>query len=89
MSSNMRKNHTLLYFFEFALIAGGFAFLLAVKLPLYTQSWVLALILVSYMILGLFHHGKDHDINAKVVLEYILVSALIFALFVFLNIQRL
>ncbi len=85
----MRRNHTLLYFIEFVLIASGFAFLLAVKLPLYTQSWVIAVILISYMVLGLVHHGRDHDINAKVVLEYILVSALIFALFVFLNISRL
>lgn len=84
----MRKNHTLLYFFEFALIAGGFAFLLSVKLPLYTQSWILAAILITYMVLGLIHHGKDHDITTHVVLEYILVSALVFALFVFLNISR-
>lgn len=85
----MRKNHTVLYFFEFGLITAGFAFLLAVKLPLYTQSWVLALILIFYIILGIYHHGKDHDITTKVVLEYILVSALIFALFIFLNISRL
>lgn len=85
----MRKNHILLYFFEFVFIAGGFAFLLAVKLPIYTQSWVLAFILISYMILGLVHHSRDHDINTRVVLEYILVSALVFALFVFLNISRL
>ncbi len=85
----MCKNHTILYFFEFALIGGGFAFLLAVKLSLYTQSWILALILLSYIVLGLVHHGKDHDITTHVVLEYILVSVLIFALFVFLNIVRI
>lgn len=85
----MQKRHTLLYFIEFGIIGGGFAFLLGVRLPVYTQFWVLGLILVLYMVIGLFHHGKHRDINTKVVLEYILVSVLIFALFVFLNISRL
>lgn len=85
----MRKNHALLYFVEFAIIGGGFALLLGFKLPIYTQFWVLGLVLLLYIIIGLVHHGKHHDVNEKVVLEYILVSALVFALFVFLNISRL
>ena len=85
----MRNTHSLLYLFEFGILGGGFAFLLIAKLPLYTQFWILGLLLTIYMTIGVVHHGKHHDIRAKVVLEYILVSALIFALFIFLNISRL
>lgn len=85
----MLKNHTLLYFIEFGIIGGGFAYLLSVKLPIYSQFLVLALLLIFYIVIGLLHHSKHRDINTKVVLEYILVSTLVFALFVFLNISRL
>lgn len=85
----MKQHHSALYFMEFAIIGGGFAFLLSVPMPLYTQIIILALILFFYMVIGLSHHKSHHDIGLKVVLEYILVSALVFALFVFLNISRL
>ncbi len=83
------KKHSLLYIFEFCIIGGGFAFLLSYKLPIYNQLFILTIILLAYIVIGVVHHGKHHDIHPKVVLEYILVSALVFALFVFLNISRL
>ncbi len=85
----MKKHHGLLYLIEFLLIGSGFAFLLSVPLPFYTQLFVIGLILGLYMVVGLLHHKTHHDINIKVVLEYMLISALIFALFIFLNIARL
>ena len=85
----MVKNHTLLYLAEFFIIGGGFAYLLTFKLPIYTQFWILGSLLTIYIVMGLVHHSKHRNINTKVVLEYILVSALVFALFIFLNISRL
>ena len=85
----MRKNHVLLYCIEFLIIGGGFALILAVSMPFYTQLFVLSSVLSLYIVIGLLHHRTHHDISVKVVLEYILVSALIFALFVFLNITRI
>lgn len=85
----MRKKHTLLYLIEFGLIGGGFAILLSFKMTFYHQIMLLSLILITYIVIGIIHHNKHHDIHPKVVLEYILVSALIFALFVFLNIARI
>lgn len=85
----MRKKHTLLYLIEFGIIGTGFALLLSFKMTFYQQIGLLSFILVLYTAIGIIHHGKHHDIHPKVVLEYILVSALIFALFVFLNISRL
>jgi len=85
----MRNNHTLLYLVEFLIIGGGFALILTMPLTFYTQLFVLGAVLFLYIAIGLMHHRTHHDIGVKVVLEYILVSALIFALFVFLNITRI
>lgn len=85
----MKKKHTILYLIEFAIIGSGFAFLLSYKMTFYSQMITLLSILTIYIIAGIVHHGKHHDIHPKVVLEYILVSALIFALFIFLNISRI
>lgn len=83
------KNHTYLYFLEFLVIGGGFGLMLTFDFGFNTQLLLLAFILASYIILGLFHHNKHHDIHPKVVLEYILISALIIALFVFINVTRI
>lgn len=85
----MKQRHILLYLLEFAIIGGGFAILLNFKMPFYNQLYVVFGILMIYAIIGVVHHGKHHDIHPKVVLEYILVSTLILALFVFLNISRI
>lgn len=85
----MKKNHGILYLVEFLIIGGGFALLLAGSLTMYYQLVVLGIILFLYVTIGLYHHNKHHDITMKIVLEYILISALIFALFVFLNISRI
>lgn len=85
----MRRHHGLLYIIEFLIIGSGFAFLLSIPLPFYTQLVIIFLIVCLYLVIGLLHHRTHHDISIKVVLEYILVSALVFALFIFLNIARL
>ena len=74
---------------EFAIIGAGFSFLLIASMTIYYQLAILTGILAVYIGVGLFHHKTHHDIAMKVVLEYILVSALVFALFVFLNVSRL
>jgi hypothetical protein len=85
----MRKHHLLLYFIEFAIVGGGFALLLSFNFSLPLQLLILTFILGLYIVVGLIHHKTHRDINLKVVLEYILISALVFALFVFLNITRI
>lgn len=85
----MKRHHSVLYVAEFLVIAGGFALMLSLSLSLYLQLLTLLAILLLYIGIGLFHHNTHHDITAKVVLEYILISALVFALFVFLNISRI
>lgn len=85
----MKRHHSILYFFEFGVIALGFALMLVVSMTIYYQLLLLGILLTLYILIGLFHHNSHHDITMKVVLEYILISAIIFALFVFLNTSRL
>lgn len=85
----MKRHHIILYFVEFSVIGLGFAVLLITSLTIYYQLLMLGFILAIYILIGLFHHKTHRDITMKVVLEYILISALVFALFVFLNTQRL
>ncbi len=85
----MKKHHSILYFLEFGIIGSGFAILLSISMKFYSQLAVVGTILILYIIIGLLHHRAHHDICIKVVLEYILISVLIFALFVFLNISRI
>lgn len=84
-----KKHHIFLYFFEFGLLGLGFAFLLTTQMAFVYQLLTLGFILASYVLIGLMHHNSHHDITTKVVLEYILISAVICALFIFLNVTRI
>lgn len=84
-----RKHHLLLYFIEFLIIGMGFAFLLTFPMPFYSQLAAVAIILCVYNIIGLLHHRTHHDVSVSVVLEYVLISTIIFATFIFLNISKL
>lgn len=87
----MKKHthHRLIYVLEFIIVGGGFALILTYPMKFMSQVLVLAGMLLIYMTLGLLHHRNHHDIKAKIVLEYILVSALVFAIFIFVNITRI
>ena len=89
MLFDMKRKNIVAYIFEFMIIGSGFAFILALNPPIFTQIFILATILLIYIIFGLIQHKRHNDIHLKVVLEYILVSAIIFALFIFLNISRI
>ena len=85
----MKRHHISLYFIEFIIIGGGFTLLLSLSLPFYSQLGIIALMLVLYSVVGLLHHKTHRNITSKVVLEYTLISVLIFTLFIFLNIAKL
>lgn len=84
----MEKHHSLFYITEFAVISGGFSLILVGGFSFYLQLAILLLIFIFYTSIGLYHHKTHHDITSKVVLEYILISALMAALFVFLNLTK-
>jgi len=83
----MRDKHIHLnyYIIETFVLGVGF-FLIHSFLPSYSiQSSALALLLLVYVIMGISHHTLEHDMKSKVMVEYILVSILVFAVFAFLK----
>lgn len=79
----MEKKHTVYYFFEASILGFGFLALLILDLAFMLEIIALSCILLFYIIMGLIHHKVNHDIHVKIVLEYILISVLIFSLFLF------
>lgn len=82
-------HHTIFYMFEIVIVGGGLFVLLALNLPFLKQLFVLSLILAGYVILGIIHHKLIRDVKLKIVLEYVLISLLIFAAFIFVNVNKL
>lgn len=82
-------SHHAFYFFETLMILTGIFFMLVVSYSIILQFLVLVFLLLSYIVLGFIHHFINHDLRAKIVLEYILISALILVSFLFFNSGRL
>lgn len=81
--------HQTYYFFELLVLLGGFFLILLFSYSLNMQFIILIFILMCYTVMGFIHHQINHYFNIKVVLEYILVSALVLCAFLLLNIGRL
>lgn len=81
--------HQFYYFFELTVLSSGFFIIFLLSYNLYLQAATLGLILSFYSLLGIVHHKIHHALRRKIVIEYILVSTVIFAVFIFLNIGKL
>ncbi len=53
------------------------------------QFMILVFVLMSYIVIGFMHHQEDRDLRNKIVIEYILISSLILAAFLFFNAGRI
>lgn len=82
-------NHVAYYFIELFVLLIGFFLVLMFPSQFLIQLGILFCILVAYIMIGLLHHASNHDLKRKIALEYILVSAIIFGAFLFLNAHRL
>ena len=83
-----RIPHQLYYLLELlALILGFFLVFLLSTNPM-LQLLVMAIMLSLYTVIGILHHKIHHEFKRKIVVEYILVSAVLFAAFLFLNISK-
>ncbi|MGE5041841.1 MAG: hypothetical protein ACM3IJ_02975 [Candidatus Levyibacteriota bacterium] len=83
----MRDKHIHLNYFiiETFILGIGF-FLIYSLLPSYNpQAFALAMLLIIYSIMGVSHHILEHDMKPKIMIEYILISVLVFAVFTFLK----
>lgn len=77
------------YIGELFVLVGGFALLLTLNIHLVVELLILIFMLLLYVTLGIFHHRVDHDIKPKIVLEYLLISGIIVALFLFISTPRI
>lgn len=81
--------HHAYYLFELLILMIGFAAMVVFSSNLIFQFVILIFILVTYMAMGFIHHHFNHDLRAKIVLEYVLISSLVLGAFLFLNAGRL
>ncbi len=82
----LKKHHGFYYFAELLVILVGFFSIYMLRYDFILQEITLILVLVIYSILGILHHSLHHNLRLKIVIEYTLISILIFACFKFLNI---
>lgn len=87
----MRKllGHHAYYLFELIMLLVGFIVLAVFSFAVTIQLLILIFIVVFYMTFGFVHHFINHDLHPKIVLEYVLISALVLGAFLFLNAGRL
>lgn len=80
----MKKPHINYYFIETLIL--GLGFFIVFMLSSFQQQ-IIGLILVTmlYGIMGFTHHYLHHDMNKKIMLEYIIISILVLSLFIFLK----
>lgn len=88
MNKKIHK-HIMFYLGEILIVGGAFSLLLLYKFGFAAKLMIVGIMLTSYIVLGLLHHKMNNDIKGKIVLEYILISLIIFALFLFTNITKL
>lgn len=79
------SSHTIYYLLEASILGFGFLILLLLNLSFFIQIGMLLGILALYISMGLIHHRLHHDMHFKIVLEYFLISVLLFSLFLFLK----
>jgi hypothetical protein len=84
-----RIPHELYYLFELLVLIAGFYIIFLLSSSFYLQAGALVLVLIFYTILGILHHEIHHALRRKIVIEYILVSLMILAVFIFLNNHKL
>ena len=81
--------HQLYYFFELLVLIAGFYIIFLLSSSFYLQAGALVLVLIFYTVLGILHHEIHHALKRKIVIEYVLVSLVILAVFIFLNNHKL
>lgn len=81
-------HHTLYYFLELLVLLLGF-FLISLYPNWIIKFSLLGVVLLIYMLLGFVHHKIHHDLKAKIVIEYTLISIIILVGFVLVNSGRI
>lgn len=69
------KNHPVYYIILLLIL--GFGFFMAVLATPYKQLQMVAVVMTTffYIAWGILHHLINHDLNTKIVVEYILIGS--------------
>lgn len=78
------KEHFFYYLFLIGIIVLGIFLVLQTSYDKNLQATVFSIVIFLYVLWGLFHHYVNHDLNVKIVIEYILIGSFGMALFLFL-----
>lgn len=70
------KKHWHYYFLLSSLFIVGLSLAAFNGITRQLQLMIVITIACAYCILGVFHHMKEHSINLKIVLEYIIIAML-------------
>lgn len=81
--------HHFYYFAELVVLLVGFFSIYMLRFSFQLQLATLIIVLVFYVIMGIYHHATHHNLKGKIMIEYLLVSALIIAIFLFTNIGKI
>jgi len=89
MNSRYKAWKLTYYAIELLILILGGSLILFFSFDFAIQIMLLVITLLFYITFGLLRHQAEHDLDTRVVIEYILISAIILASFIFLNITRL
>jgi len=70
------QDHTLYYLSLIVILSLGFLFVYEVSPNRYLQFWGILATSIVYAVWGIIHHGRNHILVAKIVIEYILIGAM-------------
>ncbi len=70
------KEHIFYYISLFLVVFLGIMLALQFSYSRQTQMLVIVMTTFFYVTVGLFHHRENHDLTAKIVVEYILIGSL-------------
>lgn len=77
-------NHLGYYFSLLAVLLLGFFIVISIQSSPQLQMLVVAMMTFAYVTIGILHHYVKHDINAKIVIEYVLIGSMGIAIAYFL-----
>ncbi|MBI2431161.1 MAG: hypothetical protein HYV39_04045 [Candidatus Levybacteria bacterium] len=76
MMSEYIKSHIIYSIFLFIVVALGIVLALQFTNSKQMQMLVVVMTTFFYVAIGIMHHRENHDVTAKIVVEYILIGSL-------------
>ncbi len=70
------RGHIVYYFLLSAVLLGGLSLVFAMSPDRQAQMMIVVGLGFSYVLVGVIHHLINHDLVAKIVIEYVLIASL-------------